>query len=70
MKTIVVPLDFSNVSMSGLNMALMLADKSMANIEMVHVIESNKDNRKEFLEKENKLAEINFEKILQLNKII
>ena len=39
MKTITVPLDFSNESLNGLNLSLMLANKTGANIQMVHVIE-------------------------------
>jgi nucleotide-binding universal stress UspA family protein len=64
MKTIIVPLDFSNESMEGLNMALMLAKKTRANVEMVHVIGKGIDS-KELLEKENHLAKIKLEEILQ-----
>jgi nucleotide-binding universal stress UspA family protein len=64
-KTIIVPLDFSNESLDGLNMALMLAKKTGANVEMVHVIGKNTDNTYEFLEQENHLAKTKFEEILQ-----
>ena len=35
MKTIIVPLDFSDESLDGLNMAMMLAKKAGASIQMV-----------------------------------
>jgi nucleotide-binding universal stress UspA family protein len=63
MKTIIVPLDFSNESMNGLKMSLMLAEKTMANIQMVHVIDKNINNA-ELLERENLLAKQKFEEIL------
>jgi nucleotide-binding universal stress UspA family protein len=65
MKTIIVPLDFSNESLEGLNMALMLAKKTGANVQMVHVIGKNIDNNVELLEKENQLANRKFEEILK-----
>ena len=65
MKTIIVPLDFSDESLSGLNMSLMLAKKSHAGIQMIHVIGKNIDDDKELLEKENQMAKMKFEGILQ-----
>jgi hypothetical protein len=38
MKTLIVPLDFSDESLTGLNLSIMLADKTGASIQMVHVI--------------------------------
>jgi nucleotide-binding universal stress UspA family protein len=64
MKTIIVALDFSDESLDGLNMALVLAKKTMANVQMVHVIGKNIGNNSELLEKENQLANIKFEEIL------
>lgn len=64
MKTIIVPLDFSNESLAGLNMSMMLAEKSGANIQMVHVISKNADNNIELFEKENQLAKRKFEEIV------
>jgi nucleotide-binding universal stress UspA family protein len=64
MKTIIVPLDFSSESMNGLKMALILAEKTRANIQMVHVIGKNIENN-ELLEKENYLAKQKFEEILK-----
>jgi nucleotide-binding universal stress UspA family protein len=65
MKTIIVPLDFSNKSLGGLNMALMLAKKTGANVQMVHVIRKHVYNNNELLEKENQLVNKKFEEILQ-----
>jgi nucleotide-binding universal stress UspA family protein len=65
MKTIIVPLDFSNESITGLNMALMLANKTGANIQMVHVIGKNENNENEMLEKEHQKVKYKIETILQ-----
>jgi nucleotide-binding universal stress UspA family protein len=65
MKTIIVPLDFSDESLTGLNLSLMLASKTGANVEMVHVIGKKIDNKGELQEKETKLAKARFEDILQ-----
>jgi len=65
MKTIIVPLDFSEESLTGLNLAFMLANKTGANIQMVHVIGKNIAANKELLEKENQLVKVKFEEILQ-----
>jgi len=68
MKTIIVPLDFSDESLTGLNLALMLAAKTGANIQMVHVIGKNTGDYYEQKEKENQLAKSKFEDILQKYK--
>jgi Universal stress protein UspA and related nucleotide-binding proteins len=65
MKTIIVPLDFSDESLTGLNLALMLAKKTGANIQLVNVIGKNTGDNKELIEKENQLAKMKFEEILQ-----
>ena len=65
MKTIIVPLDFSNESLTGLNMSLMLANKTGANIQMVHVIGKNDGTNNELVEKEHQQAKIKIEDILQ-----
>ena len=65
MKTIIVPLDFSDESLTGLNLALMLAKKPGANIQLVNVIGKNTGDNKELIEKENQLAKMKFEEILQ-----
>jgi nucleotide-binding universal stress UspA family protein len=68
MKTIIVPLDFSDESLTGLNLAMMLANKTGANIQMVHVIRKNTGDYYEQMEKENQLAKSKFEEILQKYK--
>ena len=65
MKTIIVPMDFSNESLTGLNLAIMMANKMEAKIQMVHVISHNDNMNSESLEKEHELAKMKFEKILQ-----
>lgn len=53
MKTIIVPVDFSDESYIGLDLSVMLAAKTGANIQMVHVISKNTGNYYDQLEKEN-----------------
>ena len=65
MKTIIVPLDFSDESLTGLNLSLMLAKKTGASIQLIHVIGKNSGANKDLLEKENQLAKTKFEDILQ-----
>ena len=65
MKTIIVPIDFSNECLTGLDLALMLAGKSGAGIQMVHVVTGTKDIPHGVLETKHQEAKINFEKILQ-----
>jgi nucleotide-binding universal stress UspA family protein len=65
MKTIIVPIDFSDESLTGLNLALMLANKTGANIQMVHVIGKKGSTNKELLEKEHQIAKMKFEDVLQ-----
>jgi nucleotide-binding universal stress UspA family protein len=70
MKTIIVPLDFSDESLTGLNMALILADKAGANIQMVHVIGKNTNTAdNEMPEMEYKNVKMKFEGILQKYKM-
>jgi nucleotide-binding universal stress UspA family protein len=68
MKTIIVPLDFSEESLTGLNLALMLATKTGANIQMVHVIRKNTGDYYGQIEKESQLAKSKFEEILNKYK--
>ena len=67
MKTIIVPLDFSIESLTGLDFALMLANKSGANIHLIHVIKKN-GNKDEMLKKEHQQIIMNFEDILHKYK--
>ncbi len=68
MKTIIVPLDFSDESYVGLDLAVMLAAKTGANIQMVHVIGKETGNYYNQLEKENQLEKTKFEEIVQKYK--
>jgi nucleotide-binding universal stress UspA family protein len=65
MKTIIVPLDFSDESLTGLNLALMMADKTGANVQMVHIVGKNSGVNNELPENENQIAKTKFEDILQ-----
>jgi nucleotide-binding universal stress UspA family protein len=68
MKTIIVPLDLSDESLNGLNLAMMMATKTGANILLVHVIGKNTGDYYEQMEKENQLAQTKFESILRKYK--
>ena len=65
MKTIVVPLDFSSESLPGLNMALMLADKTGANINMIHVLGKYENDLNETSVSDHQRAKLKFEKIVE-----
>ena len=68
MKTIIVPLDLSDESLNGLNLAMMMATKTGANILLVHVIGKYNGDYYEQNEKENQLAQTKFEEILRKYK--
>ena len=68
MKTIIVPLDLSDESLNGLNLAMMMAAKTGANILLVHVIGKNTGDYYEQMEKETQLAQTKFEGILRKYK--
>ena len=68
MKTIIVPLDLSDESLNGLNLAMMMATKTGANVLLVHVIAKNTGDYYKQMEKENQLAKSKFEEILQKYK--
>jgi nucleotide-binding universal stress UspA family protein len=63
-KTVIVPIDFSEESMNGLNLSLMLAGKTGAMIQMVHVIGKSDDSNIDQIEKEYQIANFKFEEIL------
>ena len=65
MKTIIVPLDLSDESLNGLNLAMMLAAKTGADILLVHVIGKYTGEYYEQKEKENQLVKTKFEGILK-----
>jgi nucleotide-binding universal stress UspA family protein len=68
MKTIIVPLDFSKESLTGLDLAFMLAKKTRANIQMAYVIAKNESINDDLLDKRNEMAKMKFESILQKYK--
>jgi nucleotide-binding universal stress UspA family protein len=68
MKTIIVPLDLSDESLNGLNLAVMIASKTGANIQMVHVIGKKTGDYYEQIETENQLVKSKFEEILKKYK--
>jgi nucleotide-binding universal stress UspA family protein len=68
MKTIIVPIDLSDESLNGLNLALMMANKTGANILLAHVIAKNTGDYYEQMEKENQLVQSKFEGILRKYK--
>ncbi len=61
-------MDFSDESLTGLNLALMLANKTGAEIQLVNVIGKNTSDSFEQLENENQLAKSKFEEIVQKYK--
>jgi hypothetical protein len=66
MKTIIVPLDFSKESLTGLNLAFMIAGKTGANILMVHVIAKESSADSEQFVKDSKFAKTKFEALLMV----
>ena len=68
MKTIIVPLDFSHESLSGLNMAVILATKSGAKIEMVHVIRKDNNAGDELIKEKFQHTEKKFTELLNKYK--
>src|SRR5665647_509339 len=68
MKTIIVPLDLSDESLNGLNLAMMMATKTGANVLLVHVIGKNTGDYYNQMENENQLAQTKFEGILRKYK--
>jgi nucleotide-binding universal stress UspA family protein len=65
MKTIIVPVDFSKESMSGLEMAILMAAKAGSDIQMVHVISGASNMSHGMLEKEHDLAKTRFGEIVE-----
>ena len=61
-------MDFSTESLKGLDYSIMLANKTGAGIQMVHVIRLEKDADSELLVKEQQLSKAKFEDILKIYK--
>jgi nucleotide-binding universal stress UspA family protein len=68
MKRIIVPIDFSEEAMVGLNLAITLSKKIPSKIEMAYVQKKSSDFSLVNEEKEHKMATKKFEKILQTYK--
>ena len=64
MKTIIVPVDFSKECLTGLDVALALAHKVEANIQLVHVLTGVKNVPHGVLEQEHNQAIARFEELL------
>jgi nucleotide-binding universal stress UspA family protein len=67
-KTIIVPIDFSEESLTGLDLAIIFADKTGAAIQMVHVLSPVTNIGHGILEKERQLASKKLQAILQKYK--
>ena len=63
-KNIIVPIDFSEDSLKGLDLAILFANANYVNIQMVYVQKSSEDFRPGTYEEEYRYAEGEFKKIL------
>lgn len=63
MKQIIVPLDFSAESKNGLELAIMIASKTKANIQMVYVLKSSSDFSHSSKEEEQRFAKAKFKEL-------
>lgn len=64
MKHIIVPIDFSEESLNGLELAIVLSAKTRANVQMVYVQKKSSDFFPGSSEEEYKWAKKNFEELL------
>ncbi len=65
MKNFIIPIDFSDDSLKGLEMALLFSQKQYVNIQMVYVQKNSQDYRPGSFEEEKHFAEKQFEDIIQ-----
>jgi len=65
MKNFIVPIDFSQESLNGLEMALLFSQKQEINIQLVYVITSVSDYHPSTISEEHKFAEERFKKLLK-----
>jgi nucleotide-binding universal stress UspA family protein len=65
MKTIIVPLDFSNESLNGLNLAMMMAHKTGASIKLIYVIGNYESTATDQIEKDREIAKLKFEELIK-----
>jgi nucleotide-binding universal stress UspA family protein len=63
MKQIIVPLDFSDDSMNGLELAIVLSSKTKASIQMVYVVKKSSDFPLISREEEQRFAKTKFQEI-------
>lgn len=63
MKQIIVPIDFSEESLNGLEMAIVLSAKTQANVQMVYVQKKSTDYFPGTVEEENRWAKNKFEEL-------
>lgn len=64
MKNFIVPIDFSEESLSGLKMAVLFSQKKDVNIQMVNVVTSVSDNLPSTHKENEKAIETKFEQII------
>ena len=64
MKNIIVPIDFSDESIKGLNVALLFAKKQHTNIQLVYVKKKSNDYRATSFSEEKAFAEKKFEALV------
>ncbi len=64
MKNFIIPIDFSQESLNGLEMAVLFSQKKEINIQLVYVITSVSDYHPSTISDEHKFAEKRFEKII------
>lgn len=65
MKNFIVPIDFSEESLSGLDMAVLFSQKTELNIQMVNVITSTSDNLQSTKKEGEKAVENKFKKLIE-----
>ena len=65
MKNFIVPIDFSQESLTGLEMAILFSSMEQVNIQMVYVITSVTDNLPSTVSDEHKFAEERFREIIK-----
>lgn len=64
MNTIIVPVDFSDESLQGIEMAMLFSKRMSVNIQMVYVQKSSDDYRPGTFEEEHRYAESEFKKLI------
>jgi nucleotide-binding universal stress UspA family protein len=64
-KNFIVPIDFSEYSLNGLEFALLFANQSYANIQMVYVLRKSSDYYPSSVDAEKEYAERNFNKLIE-----